>query len=192
MLVYEAGCLYLCWQTGVNESDGPQFKQPGDGASRRPTLAGRALRSFGRWTLGARGYLGGMGGRRAVNHEKDDVLQRYMAQHGLKSTRRRSLIIDTFFSVGGHLSVEELWNKVRQQDARVSVATVYRTMKLLSRCGLAHARNFGDGQTRYEAAAGRHHHDHLICTHCGTIVSSSRMTASRRCRTRWRRSTASR
>ena len=38
------------------------------------------------------------------------------------------------------------------------------------RCGLAHARNFGDGQTRYEAAVGRHHHDHLICTRCGTIV----------------------
>jgi Fur family transcriptional regulator, ferric uptake regulator len=102
--------------------------------------------------------------------DKDDVLARYMAQHGLKSTRQRSLIIDTFFAVGGHLSVEELWNKVREQDTKVSVATVYRTMKLLNECGLAHARNFGDGQTRYEAAAGRDHHDHLICTSCGTIV----------------------
>jgi Fur family transcriptional regulator, ferric uptake regulator len=101
---------------------------------------------------------------------RDDVLERYMAQHGLKSTRQRSLIIDTFFEVGGHLSVEELWNKVRQQDTKVSVATVYRTMKLLSDCGLAHARNFGDGQTRYEAAVGRDHHDHLICTRCGQII----------------------
>jgi len=105
-----------------------------------------------------------------LNRNMDEVLQHYMAQHGLKSTRQRTLIIDTFFSVGGHLSVEELWNKVRAQDAKVSVATVYRTMKLLGECGLAHARNFGDGQTRYEAAVGRHHHDHLICTHCGTIV----------------------
>ena len=101
---------------------------------------------------------------------KQEVLSRYMAQRGLKSTRQRSLIIDTFFSVRGHLSVEEVWSKVRLQDAKVSFATVYRTMKLLSECGLAHARNFGDGQTRYEAAAGRHHHDHLICTQCGTIV----------------------
>jgi Fur family transcriptional regulator, ferric uptake regulator len=101
---------------------------------------------------------------------RDEVLNRYMAQRGLKSTRQRSLIIDTFFDTGGHLSVEELWSKVRQADAKVSVATVYRTMKLLSECGLAHARNFGDGQTRYEAAVGRHHHDHLICTRCGTIV----------------------
>ena len=59
---------------------------------------------------------------------------------------------------------------VRQDDPRVSVATVYRTMKLLGESGLAHARNFGDGQTRYEPAIGRDHHDHLICTRCGTII----------------------
>lgn len=105
-----------------------------------------------------------------TEEDKGQLLSRYMAEHGLKSTRQRSLIINTFFATGGHLSVEELWNKVRQQDAKVSVATVYRTMKLLHECGLAHARNFGDGQTRYEAAAGRDHHDHLICTRCGTIV----------------------
>ncbi|MBX5482170.1 MAG: transcriptional repressor [Myxococcaceae bacterium] len=93
-----------------------------------------------------------------------------MAQHGLKSTRQRSLIIDTFFDLEGHHTVEDLWARVRKQDARVSVATVYRTMKLLADCGLAHPRNFGDGQTRYEAAVGRHHHDHLICTRCGLIV----------------------
>jgi Fur family ferric uptake transcriptional regulator len=102
--------------------------------------------------------------------DKEEVLARYMAQHGLKSTRQRSSIIDTFFGLDGHYTVEDLWARVRQEDPRVSVATVYRTMKLLSDCGLAHARNFGDGQTRYEAAVGRHHHDHLICTRCGLIV----------------------
>jgi Fur family ferric uptake transcriptional regulator len=102
--------------------------------------------------------------------KREDVLNRYMAEHGLKSTRQRSLIIDTFFATGGHLSVEELWSRVRAQDSKVSVATVYRTMKLLHECGLAHARNFGDGQTRYEPAVGREHHDHLICTRCGQIV----------------------
>jgi Fur family ferric uptake transcriptional regulator len=102
--------------------------------------------------------------------EKEERLSRYMAEHGLKSTRQRSMIIDSFFALGGHLSVEELWSRVRQEDTKVSVATVYRTMKLLSDCGLAHARNFGDGQTRYEAAVGRDHHDHLICTRCGQII----------------------
>jgi Fur family transcriptional regulator, ferric uptake regulator len=106
----------------------------------------------------------------AATPSREKALERFMVQHGLKSTRQRSLIINTFFDMAGHLSVEELWAKVRSVDARVSVATVYRTMKLLGESGLAHARNFGDGQTRYEAAVGRHHHDHLICTRCGTIV----------------------
>lgn len=101
--------------------------------------------------------------------DRDELLARFMEQRGLKSTRQRGLIIDAFFRAPGHLSVEDLWAKVRSLDPRVSVATVYRTMKLLSECGLAHARNFGDGQTRYEAAAGRHHHDHLICTRCKSI-----------------------
>ena len=106
----------------------------------------------------------------AQRAELDRTLARYMTERGLKSTRQRNLIIDTFFEMHGHLSVEEVWSRVRQDDPRVSVATVYRTMKLLGESGLAHARNFGDGQTRYEAAVGRHHHDHLICTRCGTII----------------------
>ena len=106
----------------------------------------------------------------AQREELDRILDRYMAERGLKSTRQRSLIIDIFFGMHGHLSVEEVWARVRQDDPRVSVATVYRTMKLLAESGLAHARNFGDGQTRYEPAVGREHHDHLICTRCGTII----------------------
>lgn len=102
--------------------------------------------------------------------EIEKTLDRYMGEHGLKSTRQRSLIVDVFFDMHGHFSVEEVWGRVRQDDPRVSVATVYRTMKLLSESGLAHARNFGDGQTRYEAAVGREHHDHLICTSCQTII----------------------
>lgn len=106
----------------------------------------------------------------AQREELDRLLDRYMSERGLKSTRQRSLIIDLFFEMHGHLSVEDVWSRVRQDDPRVSVATVYRTMKLLSEAGLAHARNFGDGQTRFEPAVGREHHDHLICTRCGTII----------------------
>jgi Fur family ferric uptake transcriptional regulator len=102
--------------------------------------------------------------------EREAIIERFMSEKGLKSTRQRNLILDTFFQLDGHFSVEQLWGKVRELDPRVSVATVYRTMKLLAESGLAHAQNFGDGQTRYEPAVGREHHDHLICTRCGTIV----------------------
>lgn len=102
--------------------------------------------------------------------EREALIARFIESRGLKSTRQRHLILETFFQLDGHFSVEELWAKVRERDRRVSVATIYRTMKLLAESGLAHARNFGDGQTRYEPAFGREHHDHLICTRCGTII----------------------
>jgi Fur family ferric uptake transcriptional regulator len=98
------------------------------------------------------------------------ALSAYIEEKGLKRSRQRERIADTFFAMRGHVSVEELAARVRARDPRVSLATVYRTMKLLADSGLATARQFGDGQTRYEGAAGKHHHDHLICTACGEIV----------------------
>jgi Fur family transcriptional regulator, ferric uptake regulator len=99
-----------------------------------------------------------------------DTLGAFIAQRGMKQSRQRNLIVEAFFAMGGHVPVEAVVARVREQDARVSVATVYRTMKLLVESGLATARHFGDGQTRYEPAMRRHHHDHLICTTCGAIV----------------------
>lgn len=110
----------------------------------------------------------GRRGARAVS--PSEALCAYIAEKGLKHSRQRDRIADTFFAMGGHVSVEELVARVRRIDPRVSVATVYRTMKLLSDCGLAVPRHFGGGQTRYEASAGRAHHDHMICTRCGEIV----------------------
>jgi len=99
-----------------------------------------------------------------------ETLARYIVEKGLKSTRQRDLIADTFLGQQGHLNVEELLEAVRGLDGRISAATVYRTMKLLTECGLADARRFDDGQTRYEPAIGRHHHDHLICKRCHAII----------------------
>ena len=97
-------------------------------------------------------------------------LAEFLAARGLKSTRQRDLIVDTFFAQSGHLSVDELLEKVTQRDRTIGAATVYRTMKILADSGLASARHFEGGQTRYEAALDRHHHDHLICTSCGSIL----------------------
>jgi Fur family ferric uptake transcriptional regulator len=98
------------------------------------------------------------------------ALDVHLAQRGLKHSRQRELVAEIFFDAGGHVAVEELVRRVRAVEPRVSVATVYRTMKLLAECGLAVARQFDGGQTRYEPGAGRDHHDHLICTACGEIV----------------------
>jgi Fur family ferric uptake transcriptional regulator len=98
-----------------------------------------------------------------------EKLRRYLAERGLRSTRQRDLIVEAFFRQGHrHVNAEELHRTVRQRDPSIGVATIYRTLRLLTECGVATARHFGDGQAVYEVVD--QHHDHLICTGCGRIV----------------------
>jgi Fur family transcriptional regulator, ferric uptake regulator len=99
-------------------------------------------------------------------------LAEIIQERGLRRSRQRDLVARTFFAMGGHVPVDSLVARVRQEDPRVSVATVYRAMKLLADSGLAVPRDFGDGRARYEPASHRHghSHDHLICTGCGAVV----------------------
>jgi Fur family ferric uptake transcriptional regulator len=98
-----------------------------------------------------------------------ELLAAYMAKKGLRGTDQRRIIVETFFKAQNHVSIEELLAQVRAQDPRVGYATVYRTLKLLTECGVAYERRFGDGLTRYELADETAHHDHLICMECGDI-----------------------
>ncbi len=98
------------------------------------------------------------------------LLAAHMAKKGLRSTDQRRLIVETFFRSPNHVSIEELLAQVRAQDSKVGYATVYRTLKLLTECGVAFERRFGDGLARYELADEHSHHDHLICVECGDIV----------------------
>jgi Fur family ferric uptake transcriptional regulator len=98
------------------------------------------------------------------------LLHEHMEKRGLRSTEQRKVIVETFFKAPHHVSIEELLAQVRQNDPRVGYATVYRTLKLLTECGVAYERRFGDGLTRYELADEESHHDHLICVDCGKIV----------------------
>jgi Fur family ferric uptake transcriptional regulator len=97
-------------------------------------------------------------------------LEAYIAERGLKHSRQRDVIVSAFFAAPGHVSAEELVHRARAGDQKVSVATVYRTLKLLAESGLAVALDFGDGQSRWESALDRSHHDHLVCRRCGAIV----------------------
>src|SRR3954466_12711730 len=92
------------------------------------------------------------GGERSASLDARERLSRWIAERGLKATRQRDLIVDTFFSSSGHLSVDELLGKVQSRDENSGAARVSRTMKILTAAGPASARHFDDGQTRYEAA----------------------------------------
>lgn len=97
------------------------------------------------------------------------IFKDHLRRQALKSTAQRDDIAHVFFACNRHISVEELYNEVKQVNPRIGYATVYRTMKLLTECGLAVERHFRDGEARYESTEG-HHHDHLICEGCGKIV----------------------
>lgn len=94
------------------------------------------------------------------------------ARHrGIKITSQRKAICSVFFSADTHQSAEQILKRARDLDRRVSLATVYRTLKLLQQHGLARAHNFGDDQALFEPCfKDIDHHDHLICTDCGFIV----------------------
>src|SRR5262245_21275443 len=93
----------------------------------------------------------------------------YLGKKRLKSTRQRDLIVKEFSKRHQHLTVEELWGKVKVQDPKIGYATVYRTLKLLTESGLALKREFGGGHAQFEHVTD-HHHDHLICMGCHQII----------------------
>ncbi len=97
-------------------------------------------------------------------------LNEYMTRHGLRSTEQRRIVTEHFFASDGHLSIEDLLDRVRVDEPKIGYATVYRTLKLLKECGLAFERHFGDGVSRYEVAWEDEHHDHLICVDCERII----------------------
>ena len=106
-----------------------------------------------------------------MSEAKLKVLQEYVRRLGLKTTRQREAIALLLFKNSGHMKAEEILEKARALDPRVSLATVYRTLKLLQDCGLVRAHHFGDGQACFEPITEVHeHHDHLICTRCGKII----------------------
>ena len=99
-----------------------------------------------------------------------EVLEDYIVQNKLKITKQRRAVLNAFTECENHVSAEELYNIVTASEPRVGLATVYRTLALLTQSGLASELDFGDGQKRYEHKYMHSHHDHMICTECGKII----------------------
>ena len=102
--------------------------------------------------------------------QKKKAFSEFASAAGLRSTRQRDIILDIFLSTHQHLSVEELYLKVKASNPGIGHATVYRTLKLFTEAGLAREILLHDGQTRYEHLMAGEHHDHLVCTSCNAIV----------------------
>jgi Fur family ferric uptake transcriptional regulator len=99
-----------------------------------------------------------------------DLIKSLTPGEKLKNTRQRQEIVTAFMASPGHQNLREILGRVQETNPRIGFTTVYRTLKLLTRLGLAVERRFGDGETRYEPVSRGSHHDHLICLGCGKII----------------------
>ncbi len=103
----------------------------------------------------------------------DDVLESRVAQlcveKGLKMTEPRRIIARVLSDADDHPDVESLHERVRRLDPSISIATVYRTMKLFEESDIVTKRDFGDGRARYEESKAEYHHHHLIDVTSGEV-----------------------
>jgi len=102
--------------------------------------------------------------------EAEGILHQHLKRVGLKQTGQRDTILRTFLETRDHLSTDELHRLVQKKDAGIGYTTVYRTLKLLTECGLASEVAFHDGIARYEHQYNRRSHHHMVCTECGSSV----------------------
>ncbi|MBI1386799.1 MAG: transcriptional repressor [Rhizobiales bacterium] len=87
----------------------------------------------------------------------------------MRMTGQRRAIARVLSQTKDHPDVEELHRRVTAVDARISLSTVYRTVRLFEENGILERHDFGAGRARYERAT-REHHDHLIDTETGTVI----------------------
>ena len=98
----------------------------------------------------------------------DTILQR-CERKGLRMTSQRKIIAQVLENAADHPDVEELYKRASKIDPTISIATVYRTVKLFDEAGILDKLEFGDGRARYEDAE-REHHDHLIDINSGRVI----------------------
>ncbi|PWC53393.1 Fur family transcriptional regulator [Azospirillum sp. TSO22-1] len=96
-------------------------------------------------------------------------LEALCLEKGLKMTGQRRVISQVLSEAEDHLDVEEVHRRAVHLDPRISIATVYRTMRLLEDAEVVEKVDFGDGRARYEEKRGQHH-DHLIDTRTGHVI----------------------
>ena len=96
-------------------------------------------------------------------------LEQRCAEIGLKMTEQRRVIARVLSDADDHPDVEELYRRATEIDKGISIATVYRTVRLFEEAGILDRHDFGDGRARYEETPDEHH-DHLIDMKSGEVI----------------------
>jgi Fur family ferric uptake transcriptional regulator len=103
-----------------------------------------------------------------MSHTVIDV-EALCADKGLRITEQRKVIARILSESEDHPDVETLHERASAIDPKISIATVYRTVRLFEEAGILERHEFGDGRSRYEAAS-EEHHDHLIDVETGNVL----------------------
>jgi Fur family ferric uptake transcriptional regulator len=101
--------------------------------------------------------------------EEQKIFHDFVKKKGLKHSDQRRGILLMFLKTEKHLTADELFRLVQKRNPSIGVATVYRALKLICESGLGREFRLDDGTARYEHLYGHDHHDHLICTNCGSF-----------------------
>jgi len=96
-------------------------------------------------------------------------IERQCAEKGLKMTGQRRVIAKVLSDASDHPDVEEVYRRSLDIDPKISIATVYRTVRLFDEAGILSRHDFGEGRARYEEQPERHH-DHLIDINTGQVI----------------------
>lgn len=102
------------------------------------------------------------------------AFKEFLKSQGLKFTRTRRLIFEEIFSDKTiHLNAYDIHRRLKSKGERVSLATIYRTLKLLVKSGLVSEIDFGEDHSHYEPEISRAAHGHLVCLSCGGVQEFS-------------------
>lgn len=107
----------------------------------------------------------------AVEHDREQsIVEQHLRKSGFRWTNQRALIVRTALETHEHFTAEELLDRCRRVDPKVSRATVYRTLTVLEEAGFVEGLETGDGGRKFEHVLGHEHHDHMVCLRCGKII----------------------
>ncbi len=101
--------------------------------------------------------------------DSESWLERKCVERGLRLTEQRRVIARVLSDADDHPDAEELYARASRVDPKISLATVYRTVRLFSEAGIIETHDFRDGRARYESADNEHH-DHLIDVQSGEVI----------------------
>lgn len=105
-----------------------------------------------------------------IGSEERALFTQFLRKKGLKTTRERTALFDEIFSAHRHFDADDLVLRMREKGKKISRATVYRTLELLTECGLVGRVRLNEEKYRYERLHKGEHHDHMICTICSRII----------------------